>query len=257
MKRMKKILFIITIGISLIGCKKEEEEVVVDTTPTISLTKPYDDDHIKLGNYFYIEGVVSDANENFKLYYEISSPEANYNYLDSNSYEYNKTGATFKELIQLDMMASVGKAEIQVWTIDSDGDKSVVLSRSLIFYDQFSPSYEQFETSVNYSDSIIAKGFLNANNIVDSVVIFNYTTSTVLGYGTDVGGFSNVRFKMLILPVYNDIIDEQDFTSAVHLFGFKVSDMNTSLQSHPFRIKLNEFPFSLSDNWFTFTFAVN
>jgi hypothetical protein len=222
-----------------VGCRKDG--IIEETIPTISLTKPYDLAKVNLGDYLDIEGKVDNANNGFKIYYSISSPEANYNYLDSNNYDYFANEASFKHWITLDKMASVGKAKINVWVVDGDGNKSAVITRNISFIDPFDPIYVQIENSVSFSDSIIVKGFLNSNDIIDSMTVFNYTTSTILGYATDIGGLVKIEFNMNNFPTSTGITEYQFFSSTDLLFGFKISDSNTSLEQYlPFRVMINE-----------------
>lgn len=227
---MKKTLInLAIISIALISCKKESVQETPQATtgniPTIAITEPDDNFTVNIGSNFNLEGVANDSEALTNIHYSITSPNASYNYEDSHDFLISGTSKDFNYQIPIPENASVGNANLKVYASDSDNNQSLIVSRDFLIKDTINPIINQYIDTIHTNDSIIVTVFRNSNNVVDSLEIFNYTTSQTIANVSDIGGFKVLNLLSLnngINPNTTTASENNLTESNTNIFSFKI-----------------------------------
>lgn len=202
---MKKRYYYFILILGLAACSKEEETIIQsDTVPSISLSKPTDQQTVYLGQKFYNEGLATDEEGLSAIHYSIESPYASYNYTSSISITASGKDQDFNNGFLISENASVGEATLKVYCVDTDNNKSDVIYRKIIIKDDIPPSITMLKDSVEGGNIIEVQAFKNSNNVVDSLVIINQTKSETLAIITDKGGFKSFNFSANKMDLVNN-----------------------------------------------------
>ena len=181
---------------TLYSCSKEDTvEETTNTTPSISISKPYENFTTKLGGWLPLEGIAIDIEGVKSVHYEITSPDASYNYTSANSMNVSGTYADFNNGITLHEGACVGEAILKVYTKDTENNRSPTISRNFIINDEIPYIITILKDTTGASDIMEVQAFKNTNNVVDSLVVLNQTRSETLAIITDKGGFKSFNFE--------------------------------------------------------------
>jgi len=187
------LLFIVV----LFSCTKDEiVEESSNTNPSISVSKPYEDFTTKLGGWLPLEGVAIDQESVKSVHYEITSPNASYNYVSTNSLDVSGTYTDFNKGIDIPEGASVGEALLNVYSEDTEGNYSSIISRKFNIIDEIAPTITILNDTIGFADIIEVQAFKNTNNVVDSLLIRNQTRSETLVIIKDKGGFKSFNFDI-------------------------------------------------------------
>jgi hypothetical protein len=166
--------------------------VTQPSLPVISLSNPNNNFTVNLGQTFSMDGLVSDTEGLSSIHYSIESPNASYDYTQSTSIIASGTTSNFNETILIPDSASVGDALLHVYCTDTDNNQSAIISKSFVINDNIAANITHLNSGVAADDMIEIQVFKNSNNVVDSVIILNQTTSQTLTTITDVGGFESI-----------------------------------------------------------------
>lgn len=193
----KSLLFTLLI-LSLFACTKEDTpEENENSIPSLSISEPNENFTVDLGKWFAIEGLAVDKEGLKSVHYEITTPNASYNYVVTNSLTISGFNTSFQKWITIPETASVGDAVLKIWAFDTDNNQTETITRNFIIFDNFFPSLNKSVNSVNHSDLISLTVFRNINNIVDSVFIMNQTTSDIVATVKEIGGLKKLNFTLV------------------------------------------------------------
>lgn len=197
----KSIFSLLVTIIFISSCKKEEVETITgglstNNLPTISITSPSNNLLSSLGSEIKIEGQANDIEGLQAISYEFRGVDASFNYVYSNSFEISGYNSSFSENIVIPTNASVGNALINICAIDTDGNKSLILSRDITIRDQIAADITQYETNIDDEDIIRVYFFKNINNVTDSLEIYNFTKSLKIATVKDIGGFTRCQLSV-------------------------------------------------------------
>lgn len=198
------LLFLITI--CLLGCSKEENpptttsatsNTAPNTPPTISVNLPQNNFSVNLGGSFSLEGIALDSEGLASVSYSIETPTASYNYTFANSITASGTSFAFNQSITIPTNASVGDALLKVYCTDTESNQSTVVSRSFKINDNYNPVITSIKDSIGGTDLIEIQVYKNTNNVVDSIIIVNITTSENITVIKDIGGIKSINCSVI------------------------------------------------------------
>lgn len=205
------------------SCKKEEADT---EKPVISVDKPLENMVVNLGNPFDFQGIVYDNQGLATLYILIESPDASYNYQYGNFITLTGTSYDFHDWITIPVDASVGVAEFEIYAFDASGNQSASIKRSIQLRDKIDPEIDISSTLIDDNDSLVFTLYKNANDVFDSLIVYNYTKSALLTTITDVGGFRNLFIKRYVNTGGEtgqlELHDLTIVTASVHTIGFTI-----------------------------------
>ncbi len=267
MKKMKKNYYylVVLLMISIVSCEKksvtpevqdnlpvdiipEDTIQIIDTPPSISLSEPDDNFYVGIGEIFYLEGLAADEEELSAIVYTIETPEASYNYIDSNNITATGSIKDFNELIEIPADASIGSAVLNVYCVDTNNNQSSIITRNFRIKDVINPTITRLKDSIGSEDLIKIHVFQNLNNIVDSVVVFNETRSENIAIVKDIGGFKTIICSLLdadIMPVHNEFYDLRDSNEPTYEYQI---DINGLYPGSTFVIGFREFDSMSADD---------
>lgn len=251
------------------SCKKEEITTPVNTKtntpPSITLTLPLDSNIVELGETFKIEGLAIDSEGLEKIKYEIESPSASYNYISTGEFSISGLNTNFSNEILIPETASVGNAKVTVYSIDNEGGLSEKITRTIKIKDEISPESSKTTDYISNLDTIRLYPYLNNNNIVDSIMIYNQTEKMLIATLTDKGGLKEGAFYVSypgewpqniltfnlsdISTEYFEYIPNNDYESS---FGSTTSDLSFSVVVFEYDTHPNSIEFLSSDGNITF-----
>lgn len=235
----------------IFGCKKDPvvpevipvvvDEVLDENAPVIvSLSST---SNVGIGDSISIECQAFDLGGLASIHYRIESPNANYNFIQSDSFLVSGSSYLLKENITIPKTASVGQATLTFYAKDSVGNKSEDYSRDFNLIDRIGLTVTEYVDSVAFDDSLEISIYRNDNNIVDSFSVYNITQSSMVFSLKEYGGFTKMfAFIGVGESLYNG--KTFDLTNGITTIYYTLKDIGvTSMFSdvHSFRLGFQEY----------------
>lgn len=198
--------FIFFSNLLFTACKKnknpEPDPIVVATgntagAPVIYLTKPTDNFSISNSSgSLFVDALITDDDGLSSLHYGLSTPSANYNYISNDSVSILGSGKSlpFQRNVVLidDENVSIGPGKIDFYVKDITGLKSTTITRNFTITDDIDFSENRLMDSIFSNDSLEFSIHRNNHNIVDSILIYNITRSSIVSTVKDTGGIKTL-----------------------------------------------------------------
>ncbi len=188
-----KVTIIILAGLLFLGCKKTPPIAPITSVPTLTVNQPAQEFY-DLGSYYKFDCIAIDESELAFIKYEIETPKANYNYIDSGIFAIGGNNTFLEDSIFIPRTASLGLYKIKFSAFNKGFIQSNVVEYYFVLEEDSIKTHKPVST-IGDSDSIVMSLFKNSNNFVDSISVFNYTQNKYIGSLSNYGGIKYIGIQ--------------------------------------------------------------